>query len=130
MLFCVGPCSKVSVVRQNWRASLLIALSCALLGSGCDRNVKNLGGGFTVVHQPPADTSASKRHSDHHLYFGAKDLGTVAVCFISPSTCYAIYDHEGKLMLFHSCSERTKTIADLGGASPSSITSSEARNDA
>src|SRR5947207_700212 len=107
----------------------IIALSCVCLVTGCRQNVRNLGGGFAIVHQPPSERSPRSSET-RHLYFGSKDLGTVGACFISPSTCHAIYEHEGKLMLFHSCSETVKPITDLRGVSPAHVTWSETRNEA
>ncbi len=95
---------------------------------GCDTRVRNLGGGFKLVRD--SRTAASPAAPTRHLYYESKDLGSVGQCFISPSGCHALYEQNGKLMLFHSCSESLKPISDLKGAVATQITWSEARNEA
>ncbi|SRR5258706_9168158 len=101
-----------------------------LLTAGCDPNVRNLGGGFKLVRQSDQGAPHSASVRSHHLYYDSKDLGSVGQCFISPSGCHAVYEQEGKLLLFHSCSEKLKPVADLAGARPAQITWSETRNEA
>ena len=99
-----------------------------LIASGCDTHVRNLGSGFKLVRDQRPASSASA--PTHHLYYDAKDLGSVGQCFISPSGCHALYEQKGELMLFHSCSESLKSVSELNGAVPKQITWSEARNEA
>ena len=119
------------------RNATISALAVCLLGAllllmgGCNTNVRNLGGGFKLVRQPAEETDqgAAPAHA-RHLYYEAKDLGAVGQCFVSPSGCHALYEQNGKLMLFHSCSEKLKTVADLPASAPMQVTWSEVRNEA
>ena len=97
---------------------------------GCDTHVRNLGGGFKLVRDQRPASSASAPAPTHHLYYDAKDLGSVGQYFISPSGCHALYEQNGKLMLFHSCSESLKPVSELNGAVAKQITWSESRNEA
>lgn len=96
--------------------------------SACDTHVRNLGGGFKLVRD--ARAAASGASAGHHLYYEAKDLGSVGQYFISPSGCHALYEQGGQLMLFHSCSESLKSVTTLDGAVPTQTTWSEGRNEA
>jgi hypothetical protein len=106
----------------------LVFLACVLALLGCDHNTRNLGGGFRLVHEDKK-TTASSTHP-HHLYYQSTDLGSVGNCFVSPSGCHALFEQNGKLMLFHSCSETLKPVAETHGAVPAQVTWSESRNEA
>ena len=115
-----------SSISSRHAASLLSVALFLILG--CDTHVRNLGGGFKLVRDPRTAPSAGA--AGHHLFYEAKDLGSVGQCFISPSGCHALYAQDGKLMLFHACSGSLKTIANLDGAVPTQTSWSEVRNEA
>src|SRR4051794_18896002 len=121
MLSCVERCFSLRLTRKaitplGWMAWCSAALM--LLVGGCDRHTRNLGGGFRLIHDSSRQSAAT--HS-HHLYYESRDLGVVGQCAISPSGCHALFEQDGKLILFHSCSETLKPVADLAGAAPAQI---------
>jgi len=123
---------RAPICGRHLGVSVVLVLFLTLLAA-CDNNTRNLGGGFRLVHQRTRSgeaTPATSSAHPHHLYYQSKDLGIVGNCFVSPSGCHALFEQNGKLMLFHACSESLKPITDLRGAVPSQITWSESRNEA
>jgi hypothetical protein len=130
MLFCVERCFSLPLVRKPMSALGWMALCSAalmLLVGGCDRHTRNLGGGFRLIHDNSKQSAATHLH---HLYYESRDLGVVGQCAVSPSGCHALFEQDGKLILFHSCSDTLKPVANLAGVVPSQITWGEARNEA
>jgi hypothetical protein len=73
----------------------------------------NLGHGYFVVSRADIVTNGSESiYHSRELYFRSKNLGQTNQGFVSPSGKNAVYENEGKLLLFDAKRGTKKDITD------------------
>src|SRR5678809_1029936 len=85
-------------------------LTLVLAMQGCAIPRKNLGQGYSIANRSEemAGVPGAFEGQSHHrdLYYRSLKLGPVGQCSVAPSDRYALFESNGKLVLFTAESKR------------------------
>lgn len=97
---------------QVMKAKLIFLTALVLVLQGCTTARKSLGHGYSIINRPEAmaGVPGAFEGKSHHrdFYYGSLKLGTVGQYSIAPSGRYALFESNGKLMLFAAESRRLR----------------------